>query len=162
MVRSILGDRALTTSSNEARFLMTRTPVSLHSDPAIINAASLLKALYSCSYPAIYSHLAAPTWDPVLTGLRDRFAEIFRRRTCSLLSSAYTSISPESVSYYLGIEASPASSAQPWFVQGGWKTDGAGMFIPPSPSSREGMTRKKDNDTRISRLTALVTHLTEG
>ncbi|TGZ83920.1 hypothetical protein EX30DRAFT_327626 [Ascodesmis nigricans] len=147
---------------NEARFLAKRIPKDVQANPSIQNAASLLKSLYSRSYPAIYTQLAAFSWPAPVTALVERFAEAFRTRTCTLLSSAYTCISPAAVAYYLGIEVSAGVSTQPWFVQSGWSIDDAGMFITAPPAESSRTASKGDNDGRIHRLTELVTHLTQG
>ena len=145
---------------NEARFLTQRIPTAILADAQLSNAASLLRALYTRNYPAVYATLASPKWSDLVTPLRNRFQEDFRKTTFQLLSSAYTSITPGSAAFYLGLAASDDEMIE-GLVAEGWEYDSVAGLLKPSVKLERGVSGSSHKDERIGRLTALVTHLGE-
>jgi COP9 signalosome complex subunit 8 len=145
---------------NEARFLVQRIPAELAIDPQLSNAAALLRGLYSRSYRSIYAALNSPSWCTTVMPLRDRCLEDFRHRTFWLLSRAYTSIAPSAVAFYLGLDAATGAVVDKLQSEG-WDYDATTGLLKPFVRSGKQTTSRYEDD-RIGRLTALVTHLTEG
>lgn len=108
----------------------------------------------------MYASLASPEWSGLVTPLRNLFQEGFRKITFQLLSRAYTSITPESAAYYLGLSASDDGMIQ-GLVAEGWEYDSAAGLLKPSVKYERAVSGWNRKDDRIEKLTALVTHLAE-
>ncbi|KAI5849036.1 COP9 signalosome [Tricharina praecox] len=147
---------------NEARFLTQRIPTAILADAQLSNAVSLLRALYTRNYPAVYVALESPKWSDLVKPLCKRFQDDFRKMTFQLLSRAYTSITPESAAFYLGLVAAPDGEMVKALVAGGWEYDSAAGLLKPSVKYERDVSGSTRKDERIGRLTALVTHLGEA
>ena len=149
-----------TPRSNEARFLVQRIPSTLDGDVSLAVCRQLLKAFYSRSYGSIYATLASSFWPPTVVPLRDHLLAQFREKTFSLLSRAYTTLSPSAATFYLGGDGASESAVVESLVAKGWQYDEDGL-LHTIPGDSQDSRAQRFQDDRIGRLTGLVTHLTE-
>ncbi|KAI5817095.1 COP9 signalosome [Pyronema omphalodes] len=145
---------------NEARFLLQRIPQKLQKDPQIETATKLVKAIYTRNYPEIYFTLSLPEWSEAAEPLVNRVEHDFRKSTLSLLSKAYTTITPTSVNLYLGLDTTEEETVN-YLVSEGWSYDAESKLLKPSVKYYSGVPRVGQMDDRIERLTSLVTHLAD-
>ncbi|KAF8541966.1 hypothetical protein BDD12DRAFT_803271 [Trichophaea hybrida] len=146
---------------NEARFLLQRVPMSLLDDPQLANAAALVGAMYTHSYPSAYNALSNHIWCDVAIPVRDRVYDDFKRTTLILLSKSYTSIIPAFIAFYFP----PGEDIVNGLVLDNSAYNSTMRFLKPAISLgisyHDEMSRFSPYDERIERLTGLVTHLTE-
>ncbi|KAI5789113.1 COP9 signalosome [Geopyxis carbonaria] len=144
----------------EARFLVQRIPTHVLIDHILTNGIDLLRALCSRSYPSVYQFLLNSVWPSTIIPLRNRFLKQFQKRTSSLLTTAYTSISPQLAAEYMGLPTSSddmgvdALVGEQWFMN-----DHPGVL--QSVLTKEEAAKHPHDNHDIRKLTRLVTHLTE-
>eukprot|EP01120_Amphizonella_sp_Union-15-10_P011480 TRINITY_DN487_c0_g1_i1.p1 TRINITY_DN487_c0_g1~~TRINITY_DN487_c0_g1_i1.p1 ORF type:complete len:201 (+),score=23.24 TRINITY_DN487_c0_g1_i1:82-684(+) len=112
-----------------ARFLWRRIPNEVKSSsPELAEAWLIGKHMWTKNYTGIYQAINSFKGSPLSCTLVEIFSDIFRTKTLSLLSNAYTYLSVPEASKFLGLEHDDVVK---YCTSRGWELDGdSKMFIP--------------------------------
>jgi len=113
---------------DSARFLWKRVPGSAKKDAQLNAAWGIGKCMWVKDYPSTHQALNSFSWDPIHTVVVNILKDEFRKRTLSLISNAYSSISATTLAAYIGdsvAEATAVAKSLGWAESGG--------FVSPVP-----------------------------
>ncbi|CAG8464487.1 8761_t:CDS:2 [Paraglomus occultum] len=139
-----------------ARFLWKRIPDEIKASSEQLHAIwDVATNLWQRDYAPVYMSVEQKPWTPLIGSLMKKVAETLRERVFTLLSEAYSSITVEEVSNFIGV---PADKVAQVTAERGWIYDAATNTLQPKKIVEPGITRSTSLGS-FSRLTDLVIHL---
>ncbi|CAG8586773.1 10286_t:CDS:2 [Paraglomus brasilianum] len=139
-----------------ARFLWKRIPEEIKTSSEQLRAVwEVATDLWQRDYTPVYYSVEQKPWTPLIGSLMKKVAETLRERIFALLSEAYSSITVEEVSNFIGV---PVDRVAQVTAERGWIYDAATNTLQPKKIVEPGIDRSASLGS-FSRLTDLVIHL---
>jgi len=140
---------------NNARFLWKRmSPGVKKSVPELTAIWAIGQNLWNRKYSDLYNSIQNFTWSPNIAPLIILLADAVRTRTFNLISKAYSSISIDDCSVFLGITPKDTITLA---TNNGWKYDASTKTL--TPKSFEAPKQQKTGLEQLTQLTEYVMYL---
>lgn len=140
---------------NSARFLWKTIPVAIkESRPEVVAAWKIGQNLWTRDYAGVHAALREFNWSPEAQGIVAAFSELYTKRMFDLLVSAYSTISIQDASLFLGMSEDDATN---YVLQHGWIVDASSQML--TVKKQTVAAEQKLDPSKLQRLTEYVFHL---
>ncbi|XP_048362207.1 COP9 signalosome complex subunit 8 [Sphaerodactylus townsendi] len=121
---------------NNARYLWKRIPAAIKSaNPELGAIWSVGQRIWQRDFPGIYTTIGAHQWSETIQPIMEALRDATRRRAFGLVSQAYTSISVDDFTAFVGL---PVEEAVKGVLEQGWQADSSTrMVTPKKPGPQE-------------------------
>ncbi|KAK9742570.1 hypothetical protein RND81_03G182800 [Saponaria officinalis] len=141
--------------TNSARFLWKTMPVVAKENQAEVVAVwSIGQKLWTKDYGGVYEAVRAFNWTSQLQPFVTAFSESYTKKMFQLLLAAYSTISVQDTSLFLGMNEGDATK---YVLNEGWSLDSASQMF--SVKKQSVVAEQKLDASKLQRLTEYVFHL---
>ncbi|KAK4491234.1 hypothetical protein RD792_001967 [Penstemon davidsonii] len=140
---------------NSARFMWKMIPFDVkESKPEISAVWKIGQRLWTKDYGGVHEAIREFNWSPECHTVVAAFSELYTKRMFELLVSAYSTISIQDTSLFLGMSEDDAAN---YAVQQGWTMDAASRML--TVKKQVVAKEQKLDPSKLQRLTEYVFHL---
>ncbi|KAI7992858.1 COP9 signalosome complex subunit 8 [Camellia lanceoleosa] len=140
---------------NSARFLWKSIPSSLkESRLEMVAVWKIGQLLWMRDYAGVHEAIRGFNWSQETRDLVASFSDVYTKKMFQLLLSAYSTISIQDASLFLGMNEDDATN---YVLQQGWSVDPASRML--TVKKQPVVTEQKLDPSKLQRFTEYVFHL---
>ncbi|KAL7227832.1 hypothetical protein ACSBR1_022669 [Camellia fascicularis] len=140
---------------NSARFLWKSIPSSVkESRPELVAVWKIGQRLWMRDHAGVHEAIRGFNWCQETRDLVASFSDVYTKKMFQLLLSAYSTISIQDASLFLGMNEDDATN---YVLQQGWSVDPASRML--TVKKQPVVTEQKLDPSKLQRLTEYVFHL---
>ncbi|KAL7199943.1 hypothetical protein ACSBR2_022116 [Camellia fascicularis] len=140
---------------NSARFLWKSIPSSVkESRPELVAVWKIGQRLWMRDHAGVHEAIRGFNWSQETRDLVASFSDVYTKKMFQLLLSAYSTISIQDASLFLGMNEDDATN---YVLQQGWSVDPASRML--TVKKQPVVTEQKLDPSKLQRLTEYVFHL---
>ncbi|CAL5438806.1 unnamed protein product [Camellia sinensis] len=140
---------------NSARFLWKSIPSSVkESRPELVAVWKICQRLWMRDHAGVHEAIRGFNWSQETRDLVASFSDVYTKKMFQLLLSAYSTISIQDASLFLGMNEDDATN---YVLQQGWSVDPASRML--TVKKQPVVTEQKLDPSKLQRLTEYVFHL---
>ncbi|CAL5358402.1 unnamed protein product [Camellia sinensis] len=140
---------------NSARFLWKSIPSSVkESRPELVAVWKICQRLWMRDHAGVHEAIRGFNWSQETRDLVASFSDVYTKKMFQLLLSAYSTISIQDASLFLGMNEDDATN---YVLQQGWSVDPASRML--TVKKLPVVTEQKLDPSKLQRLTEYVFHL---
>lgn len=140
---------------DSARFLWKSIPSSVkESRPELVAVWKIGQRLWMRDHAGVHEAIRGFNWSQETRDLVASFSDVYTKKMFQLLLSAYSTISIQDASLFLGMNEDDATN---YVLQQGWSVDPASRML--TVKKQPVVTEQKLDPSKLQRLTEYVFHL---